>query len=139
MNDNEFLLFDRIQKIKSIVNKYGENTFYISFSGGKDSTVLSKLVDIAIPDNKIPRVYADTGIEYNAVKEFVKKLKEKDDRIIILKPTTPIKQTLEKYGYPFKSKEHSMYVDIFQRNGMTATAERYLNPAENRKTFGCPN
>ena len=138
MTNNEFLLFDRIQKIKSIVNKYGENTFYISFSGGKDSTVLSKLVDIAIPDNKIPRVYADTGIEYNAVKEFVKKLKEKDDRIVILKPTKPIKQTLEKYGYPFKSKEHSMYVYIFKRNGKCATSERYLHPSESRKQFGCP-
>ena len=38
--DNELLLFDRIEKIKQIVNKYGEDKFYISFSGGKDSTIL---------------------------------------------------------------------------------------------------
>lgn len=63
--DNEFILMDRLQKIKQIINKYGEENFYVSFSGGKDSTVLSALIDMALPGNKIPRVYANTGIEYN--------------------------------------------------------------------------
>ena len=67
---NEFILQDRLQKIKQIINQYGEENFYISFSGGKDSTVLSALVDMAIPDNKIPRVYADTGIDLNIVRDF---------------------------------------------------------------------
>lgn len=139
MNDNEFLLFDRIQKIKSVVEKYGQESFYISFSGGRDSTVLSAVVDLALPSNTIPRVYCDTGIEYRQMREHVKTLQEKDNRIVILKPEIPVKRTLEQFGYPFKSKEHSMYVDIYQRNGMTATAERYLNPEEGRKTFGCPD
>ena len=60
---NEFLLMDRLQKIRQIVNKYGEENFYISFSGGKDSTVLSALVDMALPDNKIQRVYANTNLQ----------------------------------------------------------------------------
>ena len=71
MTDNEFLLFDRLEKIKSIINQYGEDNFYISFSGGKDSCVVSALVDKALPDNKIPRVYANTGIEYNMIRDFV--------------------------------------------------------------------
>ena len=70
--DNEFILQDRIQKIRQIVKKYGEDNFYISFSGGKDSNVLSVLVDLALPCNQIPRVYADTGIELNAVHNFVR-------------------------------------------------------------------
>ena len=65
MNDNEFLLYDRLQKIRQIIEQYGENNFYISYSGGKDSTVLHNLIDMALPNNKIPRVYADTGIELN--------------------------------------------------------------------------
>ena len=64
MTENEFLLADRIAKIKSTIEKYGEENFYISFSGGKDSTVLSALVDIALPGNTIPRVYANTGLEF---------------------------------------------------------------------------
>lgn len=136
--DNEFLTFDRIIKIRSIVEKYGEDKCYISFSGGKDSTVLSHLVDLAVPGNNIPRIYANTGIELNAVRDFVLELQKDDPRIEIIKPSVNIKAALERDGYPFKSKEHSMYVDIYQRNGMCKTVDRYLNPEESRKTFGCP-
>ena len=45
MTDNEFLLEDRLQKIRQVASKYSEENFYISFSGGKDSTVLSALED----------------------------------------------------------------------------------------------
>lgn len=72
--DNELLLFDRLEIIKSTIKKYGEENFYISFSGGKDSTVLHYLVDMALPDNKIPRVFINTGIEYNDIVNFVKEL-----------------------------------------------------------------
>ena len=50
---NDFILEDRLQKIRQIISEYGEDQFYISFSGGKDSVVLSALVDMAIPGNKI--------------------------------------------------------------------------------------
>ena len=74
--DNEFLLQDRLQKIRQIINKYGEENFYQSYSGGKDSTVLSHLLDMAIPGNKIPRVYANTGIEYRLILDFVERERE---------------------------------------------------------------
>lgn len=115
--DNEFILQDRIQKIQQVIGKYGEDNFYISYSGGKDSNVLSKLIDLALPDNKIPRVYADTGIEFNAVKDFVKSKAAVDNRFILIKPSTPIKKMLETVGYPFKSKEHSNYVKRYQNKG----------------------
>lgn len=133
---NEFILQDRIQKIQQIIKEYGENNFYVSFSGGLDSTTLHHLIDIAIPGNKIPRVYANTGIELNMVRNFVKELQKSDDRIIIIKPSAQIKETLERVGYPFKSKEHSHYLDIYQRNGITKTTERYLNKEGSR--FQCP-
>ena len=115
MTENEFLLTDRIQKIQQIIGKYGEENFYISFSGGKDSTVLHYLIDEAVPGNKIPRVYANTGIEFNLIREFVLELQKADDRIVVIKPSVPIHQMLEKEGYPFKSKMHSKIVSIFQR------------------------
>lgn len=58
---------DRIDSVQKVIKKYGEENFVISFSGGKDSTVLSALVDIAIPGNTIPRVFINTGIEYKAI------------------------------------------------------------------------
>lgn len=138
--DNEFLLQDRLQKIRQIVNKYGEENFYISFSGGKDSTVLSALVDMALPCNTIPRVYANTGIELNMVRDFVFNMANTDDRVVIIKPSVPIKTMLERDGYPFKSKEHSLIVDIYQRHGMNCiTVPRYLGPREGYgDRFRCP-
>ena len=79
MDEYNFLLSDRIQKIKSINDLYDlENNSYISFSGGKDSTVLHYLIDLALPNNKIPRVYINTGIEYKKVVSFVERERERE-------------------------------------------------------------
>jgi len=91
--DYEFLLMDRIQKIKSINDMYNlEQNSYISFSGGKDSTVLSHLIDEALPGNNIPRVFINTGIEYKLLVDFVEREKKKDKRIVIIAPKTDIRQ-----------------------------------------------
>jgi len=137
--DYELTLFDRLEVIKTTNQKYDlEHNAYLSFSGGKDSTILHHLLDMALPNNRIPRVFINTGIEYQMIVDFVKGLASKDDRFVILQPSTPIKPMLEKVGYPFKSKEHSLYVQQFQKNGMSKTVERYLSPSESRKDYGCP-
>lgn len=131
MTDNENLLKDRIEKIQSVIKKYGEENFYISFSGGKDSTVLSALIDIALPNNEIPRVYANTGIELNMIRDFVLELQKTDNRIVIIKPTVPIRQMLEKEGYPFKSKGHARYVMKYQAKGFDYKSVRAYTKKEN--------
>ena len=78
--DNEFLLYDRLEKIRSVIQQYGAENFAISYSGGKDSCVVDKLVDMAIPDNEIPRIYLDTGIEYNMIRQFVADKAQTDSR-----------------------------------------------------------
>ena len=128
---NDFILQDRVEKIKSVINKYGEENFYISFSGGKDSTVLSFLIDLALPNNKIPRVYADTGIELNMIRDFVCDLAFKDNRFEVIRPNTPIKQMLEIDGYPFKSKMHSTYVKKYQNKGLNYKSVRAYTGIEN--------
>ncbi len=134
--DHELTLFDRLNVIHDVIKKHGEDKFYISFSGGKDSTALHYLIDEALPGNNIPRVYADTGIEYNAVKAFVKELQAQDDRIEIIKPSVNIKQMLERDGYPFKSKEHSLFLSVYQNSGIGLTVNMYLNG--NRGKYKCP-
>ena len=115
--DNELVLFDRLEVIKTTDKKYDlEHNAYLSFSGGKDSTILHYLLDMALPNNNIPRVFIDTGIEYQMIRDFVLDLASKDNRFIILKPVKPIKATLEKYGYPFKSKQHSHNIALYQSN-----------------------
>lgn len=133
MLSNEFILQDRLQKIRQIVTEYGEEKFNVSFSGGKDSTVLSALVDMALPDNQIPRVFADTGIELMMIRDFVERKAEADDRVVMLKPSVPIKPMLEKEGYPFKSKVFARMVDRYQRIGRCRSVVVYLGEHPDKK------
>ena len=136
LTENDFILFDRIEVIKKTIEKYGEENFYISFSGGKDSTVLHHLIDEAIPGNKIPRVFMNTGIEYNDIRRFVEELTENDFRFVILNSKVNIPQMLKEKGYPFKSKEHSCKLSMFQKKGTeTKSVSKYIN----EKIFGCPD
>lgn len=112
--DNELILFDRLEVIKTTIAKYGEENFYLSFSGGKDSTVVHHLLDMALPENRIPRVFSNTGIEFKAIVDFVKSLN--DDRMIIIPPQKNVRETLDKVGYPFKSKTYSNWVRIYQKH-----------------------
>lgn len=137
--DYELTLFDRLEVIKATNQKYDlEHNAYLSFSGGKDSTILHYLLDMALPNNKIPRVFINTGIEYQMIVDFVKGLASKDDRFVILQPSTPIKPMLEKYGYPFKSKQHSHNVALYQHSGIGLSVKRYLGFIESNTKFRCP-
>lgn len=136
MTDNEFILQDRLGVIRDTIHKYGEENFYISFSGGKDSTVVHHLVDMALPENQLPRVFINTGIEYNFIVEFVRENASEDNRFLMIQPSKNIKQTLEKVGYPFKSKEHSQKVSEYQKSRkMSPYLVRYLQKGQ----FGCPD
>ena len=141
--DFELTLFDRIEVIKSLNKKVDlEKNAYISFSGGKDSTILHYLIDMALPNNRIPRVFINTGIEYNYIVEFVNELASKDDRFVIIKPALAIKPMLEKYGYPFKSKQHSHNLAIYWRNKdkkeYNESIKKYLGIIESNTLFRCP-
>lgn len=132
--DFELLLFDRLNVVRDTIKKYGEENFYLSFSGGKDSTVLHHLIDMALPDNRIPRVFINTGIEYLDIVRFVKELASQDDRFQIIAPSKPIKKVLETYGYPFKSKEHSEKVGMYQNGSRCKSILKYKEGG----LFGCP-
>ncbi|MGL5328353.1 MAG: phosphoadenosine phosphosulfate reductase family protein [Peptostreptococcaceae bacterium] len=92
------------QRIIEWVDHYGEDGVYISFSGGKDSTVLLHLVRSLYPN--IEGVFSNTGLEFPEIVQFVKK----QDNITIIKPKENFKQVIEKYGYPIISKEQSNYI-----------------------------
>lgn len=140
--DFELTLFDRLEKIKQVVSQFGEENFYVSFSGGKDSTVLHYLVDMALPGNGIPRVFCNTGIEYVKIVEFVKSMAEKDSRFQMIFPKKNIRKTLEEVGYPFKSKEHSEKLKEFRKRGyLPKYMERYItgmNRDGTATSFKCP-
>ncbi len=84
--------------------EYFDGMVYISFSGGKDSTVLLDLVRSIYPE--VPAVFVDTGLEFPEIRDFVKTF----DNVIWLKPKMPFNQVIEKYGYPVVSKEQSQFI-----------------------------
>lgn len=86
-------------RIRGWINEYGRDGVYVSFSGGKDSTVLLDIVRQEYPD--IPAVFIDTGLEYPEIREHVKTV----ENVIWLKPKMNFRQVIEKYGYPVISKE----------------------------------
>lgn len=92
------------QRIREWVDYYGENGTYISFSGGKDSTVLLDIVRSIYPN--IEAVFINTGLEYPEIYKFVKTFKN----VTILKPEMNFKQVINTYGYPVISKENSQYI-----------------------------
>ena len=89
------------QRIREWVHRYGEDGVYISFSGGKDSTVLLHIVREMYPD--IPAVFVDTGLEFPEIRSFVRNF----DNVVWLKPKKNFRKVIEEYGYPFISKEVS--------------------------------
>ena len=95
------------QRIRQWIEEYGEEGVYVSFSGGKDSTVLLDIARSVYPD--IKAVFVDTGLEYPEIRQFVKTF----DNIDWLRPKMNFKQVIEKYGYPFISKEVSIILPPF--------------------------
>jgi 3'-phosphoadenosine 5'-phosphosulfate sulfotransferase (PAPS reductase)/FAD synthetase len=84
--------------------EYYQGQVYISFSGGKDSTVLLHLAREIYKD--IEAVFVDTGLEYNQIRAFVKTF----DNVTWLKPKMRFDEVLQKYGYPIISKTISKRV-----------------------------
>ena len=89
------------RRIREWVDEYGEDGVYISFSGGKDSTVLLDIARKLYPN--IKAMFVDTGLEYPEIRQFVKQFNNVD----WIKPKMTFRQVIERYGYPFISKEVS--------------------------------
>lgn len=83
---------------------------YVSFSGGKDSTVLLDMARRMFPD--IPAVFIDTGLEYPEIRDFVKTI----DNVTWLKPEMNFKKVITTYGYPLVSKEISNNIYYAKKN-----------------------
>lgn len=78
---------------------YWEGKVYVSFSGGKDSTVLLQLVRMDYPD--VPAVFCNTGLEFPEIVKFVRQQED----VTWLRPKLNFREVLERYGYPVASKE----------------------------------
>lgn len=106
-----------------------EGKVYISFSGGKDSTVLLDLTRGMYPDVKA--VFFDTGLEFPEIRAFVKTFQN----VEWIRPKRSFKDIVETYGYPIISKEQSQYIRQV-RDGQPEQVRRFI---ANDKHFSVGN
>lgn len=89
------------ERIRQWVNEYGEDGVYISFSGGKDSTVLLDIARNICGYTDVPAVFVDVPTQYPELREFATSF----DNVVVLKPKISFMEVCEKYGFPLISKE----------------------------------
>lgn len=96
---------------------YGGNVC-VSFSGGKDSTVLLHIARQIYPD--IPAVFSNTGLEYPEIQRFVRSNKN----VEILVPDMRFTDVITTYGYPLIGKEVAEAIYYARRIRRQSARER---------------
>ena len=109
------------QRIREWVTEFSSQGVYVSFSGGKDSTVLLHLVRSIYPD--VEAVFVNTGLEYPEIQRFVKTF----DNVRVLYPKKTFKQVICEYGYPVISKDVSGCVYEVRKGGKCEGRRKRLN------------
>lgn len=113
--------------------EYWEENVYVSFSGGKDSTVLKHIVDGMYSD--VPAVFVNTGLEYPEIQRFAREIKAGkydcfNSDVEIVRPEMRFDEVIKKYGYPVVSKEVSKKVhdavSAFEKGKQSYTT-KYFN------------
>lgn len=105
--------------IKCAVTEFGLNKVYVSYSGGKDSTVLSHIAKSMYPN--ILHLFANTTNEYPETIEHIRWEKEVNGtNIITVIPKDAngniwtFQKVVEAYGYPMFSKRISNAIRTYQ-------------------------
>lgn len=114
----------------------------ISFSGGKDSTVLLALTKLCIdaltlPAEGIRAVFDNTGVEMGITVEFVKWCKDSGwyPNIEIIRPEKSFDWCLKTYGKPLKSKLRSEFLHRWQLGTRTESLwKNFIEGVSNKGT-----
>lgn len=91
------------QRLREWIREFGVDGTYLSWSGGKDSTVLRHIIMQEWPE--VESVFVNTGLEYPEIQQFVKTAKDRGEPVTILRPKMRFDEVIKKYGYPVISKE----------------------------------
>ena len=115
-------------RIREWVREYGTSGVSVSFSGGKDSTVLLHIVRNLYPD--VEAVFVNTGLEYPEIQQFVKTF----DNVTILRPKMRFDEVLKTYAersyYGGFNGQEKWKKDVDEACKMGAEALRELDAKE---------
>lgn len=128
-----------MHRIEDLCNRYNQNELVISFSGGKDSTVVLWLCKQCYELGTIPylpkAIFSDTGLELQATKEFVQEIQKYYPNIEIIKPEKSFIQCQKEYGKPMISKVKSQLIESYQ----SAKNEARKESSKNNLIYGKSN
>lgn len=102
------------RRVAEWVDEFGEDNVYISFSGGKDSTVLLDIVRKDYPN--MQAVFVNTGLEYPSVRQFALS----KENVTELVPTMNFRDVIIKYGYPIIGKQFCKKITEVRRGSKVA-------------------
>lgn len=106
MDEVDFYLVD----LKSKFDKIKPNTYYLSYSGGKDSHFLYWFIKEYLHRDDIKIVGINTYMEHHEIRDRI--LKNSD---VVLYPKMKPMEIKEKYGIPCFSKLQDEYISRYQR------------------------
>jgi 3'-phosphoadenosine 5'-phosphosulfate sulfotransferase (PAPS reductase)/FAD synthetase len=110
---------------------YTNGKCYISFSGGKDSTVLLHLARRIYPE--IKAMFILTGNEYPEIARFARSFENVD----IVRPTITFRNVIQKYGFPLISKEQAMYIHDAKTTKSDKLRDLRMNGRDGKRRQGC--
>lgn len=108
-----------LKRIREFYN-FADGKIFVSFSGGKDSTVLLHLVRSLYPDALA--VFSDTTNEHKEIYDFVKSV----DNVLWLNPKKSFADFLKTDGFPLVSKQVSRSVYDLKNPTKSNEASRKL-------------
>jgi 3'-phosphoadenosine 5'-phosphosulfate sulfotransferase (PAPS reductase)/FAD synthetase len=120
MNELDKKIANAMHRIESLYFQT-DGKCYVSFSGGKDSTVILAIIKmcediLTIPHNAITAVFSDTGIELGATKDFVRWVKNNwYENVEIIRPEKTFSWIVKNKGKPMKSKIKSQFLSRYQK------------------------
>lgn len=114
--------------------EYWDGQVYVSFSGGKDSTVLKHIVDSMYSD--VPAVFVNTGLEYPEIQRFVREVKAGNyecfnSDVEILRPEMRFDEVVRALGYPVINKEVSQCI-YYAKKGQWGGERQWLHTSNEK-------
>lgn len=121
-------LGDKVERTLGLVSEWyahWDNQCYVSFSGGKDSTVLADIVAkwCYIAEVPLYLMFVDTGLEYPEIKkhvsDFADYLRVKYGILVyldVIRPKMSYKEVIRKCGYPVIGKRQANCIRLAREN-----------------------